>query len=106
VRELGIYLGSTDFGGDNRASNFNRKKSGCKRCPVKRRPALLGSNQPRDNRMWGALKNAPGGAGRSAPPNSLQNKQCSLHMPLKPNKISLSEAIPFQDFGEIARAYL
>jgi len=27
-------------------------------------------------------------------------------MPLKPNKISLSEAIPFQDFGEIARAYL
>jgi hypothetical protein len=56
--------------------------------------------------MWGALNNAPGGAGRSAPPNSPQNNQCSLHMPLKPNKISLSEAIPFQDFGEIARAYL
>jgi len=93
-------------GGTIEPQILTEKKSGCKRCPVKRRPALLGSNQPRDNRMWGALNNAPGGAGRSAPPNSPQNNQCSLHMPLKPNKISLSEAIPFQDFGEIARAYL
>jgi len=34
---------------------------------VKRRLALLGSNQPRDNRMWGALKNAPGGAEEDLP---------------------------------------
>jgi hypothetical protein len=42
------------------------------------------------------------------PTQLCSNYSCSLplHMPLKPNKISLSEAISFEDCGEIARAYL
>ncbi len=34
-------------------------KSAAIRCPVKRKRALLGSNPPRDSRMWVALNNAP-----------------------------------------------
>jgi len=34
-----------------------------KQYPIKRRQALLGSNQPRDNRMQVALNNAQGEAG-------------------------------------------